>query len=243
MAKSKKIYQKDKKTFMLLIIAIVLTITAVLMTTYAFFTYIRVGSDDNVITAGNIKLVFEESGNNINLTNQFPIPDNEAYNMISNGGEVTVTEFTVTGNADLPYNLQYRIFALKGEEMDAMNRFPDNHVKLYLVGETDGKGSISIYNNFDFSDESSGIYGALASVGNSGVDTSNNGEILLATGKVADVESVHSYTLRMWISDTVKISDTDSSYTYCASTFECNDDRKVYNTMYYSLKLRVENIK
>lgn len=243
MAKSNVKDENNKKTFVLVGIAIFLTIVAVMMTTYAFFTYVRAGSDDNVITAGNIKLVFEESGNNINLTNQFPTPDNEAYNIESNGGEVAVTEFTVTGNADLPYILQYKISALKGDTESGMNRFPDNQVKLYLVGTSDGKGSISIQNGYDNANASTGIYGALASVGNNGTDTANNGEILLATGQVADVETVHSYTLRMWISDSVKISDTNSNYTYCASTSECNDNRNVYNTMYYSLKLKVENIK
>ena len=35
---------------------------------------------------------------------------------------------------------------IKGDAESGMNRFPDNQVKLYLVGTSDGKGSISIQN-------------------------------------------------------------------------------------------------
>ena len=85
-------------------------------------------------------------------------------------------------------------------------------------------------------------YGALVSEGNEGVDTGSNGEVLLAMGQVGTENTIHSYTMRMWISDTVTISDTDSEATYCASEEECNDSRSLFSDMYYTLKLRVQNM-
>lgn len=230
-----------KMTIILIGITVLLTLSAVLVTTYAFFNYTRTGAP-NIMKTGKIDLIFEDGENNLNLTNQFPITDIEAYDKETKGEEVTITDFTVTGYSTSSQPLKYKISAVKGNVESSKNRFPDNQVKLYLVGETDGKGSFTILNGYNTSDTTNGVYGALASVGNNGVDTKDNGEIQLATGEVAKEETTHTYTLRMWISDTVKISDTESDFAYCASVAECNDDRKIYSTMYYSLKIKVENI-
>ena len=229
-----------KMTIILIGSTVVLVLISVLLTTFAFFNYTRTG-DPNVIKTGKLDLSFNEGVNSLNLTNQFPVPDNEAYNTVTNGSEVTITDFTVTGYSTMSPSLAYTVYAIKGTDESGKNRFPDEHVKLYLVGETNGHGTLNIENGYDTADATAGTYGALASVGNSGTDTANNGNILLATGTVGEENTEHSYTLRMWIDDDIKISDTDSSYTYCASALECNDTRKVYSTMYYSLKLKVES--
>ena len=47
----------------------------------------------------------------------------------------------------------------------------------------------------------------------------------------------------MWVNDTVTISDTDSTKTYCASaSAECtaNGGRAVYSDLFYSFKIRVD---
>lgn len=232
----------NKQKIIFLGITVVLVLISIFVTTYAFFNYTRTG-DHNTIKTGKIYLNFSEGVNNLNLTNQFPVPDVEAYNQENNGEEVTITDFTVTGYSTSNEPLRYKVSVVKGDIDSTRNRFPDEHVKLYLVGETNGKGSLTIENGYGTSDATQGIYGALLSAGNNEIDTINNGEVLLATGEIAKEETTHNYTLRMWISDQVKISDTNSNYTYCASESECNDDRKIYSTMYYSLKVKVQNIK
>ena len=232
---------KSKKILFMIIIGVVL-VSLIFLSSYAFFSYIR-ESNDNVVSAGKIHLNFEENGDNILLINRFPMPDSEAYNMIANEGEVTNIEFNVTGYYTGGGTLGYKVSAVKGETVTDMNRFPDEHVKLFLTGKTNDFGSFTIQNGFDTEDGTNGKYGALASNGNSGVDTNNGGEIILATGQVAEEESIHTYNMKMWIDNNIKISDTESTYTYCASERECIDDRLVYSKMYYTLKLKVENIK
>ena len=234
-------YESNKKIIILLVIAIILAISAISLTTYAFFSYYKVG-EKNSISTGKIKLTFIDGENNINLTNQFPISDSDAYDMETVGSEVVLTDFTVTGYSTSKTPLQYEIHALKGDGETGKNRMVDEHVKLYLVAEDNGKGTITIQNGYDTANSETSTYGALASVGNGGVDTSENGEIYLAKGQVASDETTHKYTLRMWISDTVKISDTTTSYQYCASESECHGDRPVYSTMFYSLKIRVRSV-
>lgn len=238
----KELKSNNKVMFLILCITLILTIVGVLVTTYAFFNYTRTG-EANKINTGNIKLTLNDTDNNINLTNQFPIADNEAYNTTSNGMEVVITEFIITGfNTSKTNTLQYVVKAIKGEVDDSKSRFKDSEVKLYLDVNNNGKGTINVLNGYNTKDTANGIYGALASEGNDGIDTSNDGEITLAQGQVAKEETTHKYTLRLWISDKVNISDTESSYTYCATESECLDDRDVYSNLYYSLKIKVENL-
>lgn len=234
---------KNKKLLFILIGGIVLLLIPIIFfSSYAFFSYIKEGTS-NTINTGKVYLNLDDKNNSIYLSNRFPISDSEAYNMSSDGEDITFTEFTVTGYYTGNEKLKYKLSAVKGEETVSMTRFPDEHVKIYLSGKTNEFGSFTIENGFDTEDSNQGIYGTLGSNGNSGVDTSEGGEILLATGEVDSEETVHTYKLKMWITDSINISDTESSYTYCASERACNDDRNVYAKMYYSLKLKVESMK
>ena len=51
-----------------------------------------------------------------------------------------------------------------------------------------------------------------------------------------------SYSMTMWVNNTVTISDTDTTKTYRASAPDAGttDNRAVYNTLYYSFKVRVD---
>ncbi len=233
--------ESRNKLTILLIIAIVLSIGAIALSSYAFFSYSHTGGN-NTISTGKIKLKFTDSENNINIVNQFPISDNEAISMVSTDNEVVITDFTVTGYSTMNTPLKYKVSAVKGDDITNYNRMVDEHVKLYLVAEDNNKGSITIKNGYDIANTEDNIYGALASAGNNGTNVKDGGEIELAIGQLASDETTHNYTLRMWISDNVKISDTTTTYQYCASESECNDNRLVYKTMYYSLKIKVESL-
>ena len=235
---------KRNKKVILAVIMIVMLVTVLITTTYAFFTYSRTGERNNQLVTGRIKLEFEDGQNNINLTNQFPMSDEEAVVYTSPvEGEVAFTDFTVSGYAGSNTTLQYVVKAIKGEAVDGRIRMPDEHIKLYITSTTNGVGSVEINPLYGAADADAGTYGALVSAGNEGTDTANDGEVMLAVGTVGTTDTVHSYTLRMWISDTVKISDTYTPSTYCASEEECHDpaNKNIYSKMFYSIKLKVEN--
>ena len=47
--------------------------------------------------------------------------------------------------------------------------------------------------------------------------------------------------MTMWVNNSVTISDTDTTKTYRASATDAGaDTRAVYNTLYYSFKVRVD---
>lgn len=230
--------RSNQKSVLVIIVSVILTLVVTMIMTYAIFSFLGIETTNNINT-GKVNLQFTEGENNLNLTNQFPISDIDAYNIVSTGEDVAVGDFSITGNITLAEGLSYQITAIKGNEILGKNRFPDNQVKLYLVGTTNGNGTISIQNGFNTANAGEETYGALASAGNSGTDTKNGGEILLATGQVFEDAAVHNYTLRMWLSDAIRISDTTTTAPYCASVSECVNDRPIYSTMYYSIKLKV----
>ena len=230
--------EKMTKRIIFAVVAIALLLITVTFSTYAFFNYYRTGAKNNQLITGRIKLLFQDGVNNINLTNQFPIPDYEAVEMTNSGQEIAMTTFTVSGYAGGAIDLLYRVYAIEGEAVAGRNRMSDEHIKLYLT-ETHDLGTAIIGNGFGTAED--GWYGALASDGRGDTDTADGGEILMIQGQVGTEETTHNYTMRMWISDEVTISDTDEYATYCASEEECLGDRPVFSTMYYSLKLRVEN--
>lgn len=231
--------EKIGKKIIFTIIIIAILLLTVTFSTYAFFNYSRTGARNQRLVTGRIKLEFTEGTNNVNLSNQFPISDADAVAMTTAGSEVVITDFVVSGYAGGATTLRYQVSAIAGNTITGMNRMPDENIKLYLTVNTNSVGTAAIGNGYGTA--SGGVYGALASEGRE-VDTGSGGEIVLAQGQVATTDTTHNYTMRMWISDTVTISDTDSTKTYCASTAACNDSRTVYNTLYYSLRIRVSNL-
>ncbi len=90
---------KNKKTFLLVVIGIILLI-GTLGLTYAFFNYTRTGASNN-IRVGNINFSFGQT-NTINLTNVFPIASNSLDS--TNSGEVLLN---ISGNTDYTGGLEY----------------------------------------------------------------------------------------------------------------------------------------
>lgn len=240
---NKKENVNQNKKVILAIIAIVMLLSVLLTTTYAFFTYTKAGQKNNLLVTGSIKLQFTEGTNNINLTNQFPMTDEEAMGYTPKDGESAITEFTVGGHAGANTSLSYKVSAIKGDAESGRVRMPDEHIKLYLTAvNTNSVGEYEINPVFGQGDDATKTYGGLISAGGADTDTKDGGVITLATGTVGTAETLHSYTLRMWISDTVTISDTDAVATYCASETECETTGKnIFSKMYYSLRLKVEN--
>ena len=75
-----------------------------------------------------------------------------------------------------------------------------------------------------------------------GDTTSTSGTGLqIATGTIeaTNAEVKDSYTITMWVNDSVTISDTDTA-TYCASTCAGNAGKATYSDLFYSFKIRVD---
>lgn len=219
----------NSKQVVLSIVGIAILVIAVVGVSFAFFTYSRQGSTNNVITTGSIEFVYEEDSTSaLSLTNQFPQTNEE-------GIENSKFRFDVRGT--LPTNanaVNYKVYAVAGAEETGKTRMQNEEISI-AVSSTNGGIPETTYEEG----------GALTDA----VDTTQGLQIAHGTVAASGEEVRHDYTLTMWVNDTVTISDTDATKTYRASTGPdypstlsnlAADTRPVYSTLYYSLKVNVE---
>lgn len=232
--------ENNSKQAVLSIVGIAVLVIAVVGVSFAFFTYSKTGTTNNVITTGSITFDFTAPENGLSLTNQFPQSDAE-------GKTNNQFAFSVTGT--LPTSMapiNYSVYAIKGDvptvegkSYTETNRLKNSEINFYVTTSSDGviKGG---YDTATASDYGAAVTDAIAS----GTSTAGTG-LLIATGTIeaTGIEVKDSYAITMWVNDTVTISDTDSTKTYCASaSAECtaNGGRAVYSDLFYSFKIRVD---
>lgn len=189
--------KNNSKQVLLSIIGIAVLVIAVVGVSFAFFSYSRTGTSNNVITTGQIYMAFEEA-NQINLTNQFPTLDEDA--VIASTGDTSSMNFTVTGYYSASTGgIDYTIYAIPGDAVGGRtNALKDSEVNVKL---TPGTGTTPT-NNY-----------AATAVAVGSLTSEADGRKLatghIAAGTTSEDPQVDSYTLIMYVNDTVRISDTD----------------------------------
>ena len=184
-----------KKGIMMVLVA-VLGITILLSASFAFYTYSKTSSADSVALTGDIYLNYIE-GDNINLTNLFPLSLNEALTETSN-----LISFQIKGkNTNTTNDIYYDIVLSDGESVTGKTRLNNNDVHFQLIEEVNGMETILI---------KEGSYGSY-----------ENGRIYVGTfPKNTQTEVTKTYKLRFWLSGNVLISDTDANADYKTSEWK-----------------------
>lgn len=188
----------SKKTIILM--GMLMSIFMIVGVSYAFFTYTKVGTKQSDIITGQIYMNYVEGQLAPTLTNMLPETNAQARARTDN-----VYTFTIEGvNTSTDRDIYYEIMLSKGQEVAGRtNRLNDNHLKFDLVEKTtDGTNTV----------ENQVVSGASYS-------ELNNTVIYVNTiPKNTTVKRTIEYELRMWISDGVRISDTDA-HDYTTSVF------------------------
>ena len=98
--------QKKNKKILLTIVGVAIVMVALVGVTYAFFNYTRTGGANTVRTG---RILFNTTeGENINLTNAFPVASGQATDSNPN---VRTLSITVTGDTDYADGLEYLVTA------------------------------------------------------------------------------------------------------------------------------------
>ena len=208
--------ENNSKQAILSIVGIAVLVIAVVGVSFAFFTYSKQGTTNNVITTGSIAFEFTETTNGLTLTNQFP-------QTVEEGKTNDTFDFKVTGNIPTTMSpIAYTVYAVPGAAVADKTRMKNSEIDFYLT--TTG-GTVAT------------AYATGAAVG----DTIDTTGLQIASGTIPASGSAveHSYSMTMWVNDTVTISDTDTTKTYRASATGTGD-RAVYSDLYYSFKVRVD---
>ena len=225
----------SSKQVLLSVLGIAVLVVAVVGVSFAFFTYSKAGEKNNTLTTGSIFFDFSE-GTAITLTNQFPVSDavGSSLGSVSNPvatGDNAVLTFSVVGHDSSGKGIDYTVYATEGTAVEGLtNRLRDDEIKLLMTGESTG-----------YTSQSPQIDNKYASIGFVGAnDGVLENKVVLANGRISatdpDAEQTDAYTLRMWISDTVKVVNGDGATTNAeAHTYTGEDFAKLY----YSLKVNV----
>ena len=128
-----------KKKVVLSILGILLLIVATAGTSYAVFTYTKLGTTDNTVTSGILKFLYTENsgtGRGISITNAFPVSDEIGKSYATDN---LVFDFKIegtnTGIEEIPYEITLR------KKSDST--LSEDAVKVYLT-EKDGDKETSI---------------------------------------------------------------------------------------------------
>ena len=212
--------ENNSKQVVLSIVGIAILVIAVVGVSFAFFTYSKTGTTNNVITTGSLTFSYNET-KQLTITNAFPqTPDEGKQN-----DEFT---FNVTGNLPTTVgDVSYTVTAVKGAVpagKEEANRMQDSEINVYVTTTSDA----TIDGNYG------SATGAVAG------DSTSGFQIAHGTIPADGTEHTDNFTMTMWVNETVTISDTDTGATYRASADTTDsDDRKVYSDLFYSLKVNV----
>ena len=117
---------KENKEFILVGVTILITVIAIVGTSYAVFTSIVTSNNNQTIRVGTFEITFTE-GNTVKLENASPITDAE-------GLALTPYNFTIKNSGNI--NAKYRV-KLEEDTTDAQNLLPKDKIKIaYSIGNT-----------------------------------------------------------------------------------------------------------
>ena len=188
---------KNKKKYM--IITCVFAILLLIGGSYAFFSYAKSGTKNYELVAGSVFLEYVDGTDTVSLTTVFPETKEEARSRTDNVVTFTIKGKNTTENKDI----WYEILLFNGSEMAGKTRFNDNDLVFDLI-EIDENG------NEKYVVEAS-RYSSI-----------NNRRIWInKINRNTQEEITKTYKLRVWLSDSVLISDnTEKNPDYSTSVFE-----------------------
>ena len=173
---------KNKKTI-IAIISIVALLLVLLGVTYAYWLVTKTQTNSNIISSACLDITLDNETNDINLTSQYPMSDED-------GMKLTPYTFTVTNNCNTSVDYQVALESI-GEEATAIKTSAikvalDNNVILLTYA-----GNVETTINGAY-EANKLMYGTLAATGNE--------------------DSSVTHSLRMWIDENAPISEMNKTF-------------------------------
>ena len=179
------------KQILFTIFGILGLIVIMIGTTYAVFTYTKLGTTDNIVTTGTLKFLYTENsagGTGINISEAEPISDTRGKELV---GDNNIFDFKVegtnTGSEVIPYEV-----TLRKKDTSTMS---EENVKVYLTDETETTDIVEPT-----------LYSKLVQTN---IDVGSNIEKTLYKGEVAGNTNnyLKTFRLRMWIDESSNQND------------------------------------
>ena len=173
---------KNKKTI-IAIISIVALLLVLLGVTYAYWLVTKTQTNSNIISSACLDITLDNETNDINLTSQYPMSDED-------GMKLTPYTFTITNNCNTSLDYQVALESI-GDEANAIKA---TSLKVALDTNADllsNRASVSSTVNGAYAAHRLS-YGTLSATGNEG--------------------SSVTHSLRIWIDENAPISEANKSF-------------------------------
>jgi len=211
-------------------------------TTYAFFSYSKMGTKDNIITTpGKATFVYTEDKNGVTLENAIPIP-------VDQGKTLTDSyDFSIAANVPKETNLNYTISLINvTEPKDGKTALSNSHIRVFLTDDldqplmgtssfpkADSDGTILMSNVITSGDEGILYVGAFES-GNTSTNYSKNFKIRAWIDEKADL-------IASSIGGTLDVTDNGSGVIPDSDRYETDGEyvKFVYGNKTYSFKVKL----
>ena len=236
----------SSKQVLLSVLGIAILVVAVVGVSFAFFSYTKTGTQNNVLTTGEIYTYLTE-GNTTTLSNAMPVKVDLTSSTLTttNQADVAALNFTVYGKNMSNDAIYYSIYL---DEVSASDAGVSSRTALYredvmlIMGvKVDGSTTYATADSTNGPILTNALSSAISVAQLEGKAASATkvtdalSKKLIATGKFAGVasnstasaraavtEHTHAYTLNMYVGDSATISDTDTTVNsvptkYCAS--------------------------
>ncbi len=209
------------KQVMLSVLGIAVLVVAVVGVSFAFFTYSRTGTQNNVISSGNLSFAFAD-GNFINLENHFPISTEQGLKLT---GEGNVCDFTITGyitNGSITYD----IFAVPGDKPEGKETSLRDSEVFVNIKRTGTAPTGMTFTSATLTDKGEDTGKAISTL------AGETGMKKLGTGTVTATSAVTStFEVRMWVDSSVVKIGAAKTDTYTTDA---------YGNLYYAMKILVK---
>lgn len=210
----------------LFLMVALLIVVAAAGVTFAFFTYTQTGANQNILQTGEIFLVLTGETTGISLSNAMPISDEVALTDVgastAGAGDRKDYQFSLNCKNPSSKNVQYSIYLIEDatpEGLGEATRLDAKWIKFNLQRKV-GEGSFEEVIETGRWDFWSGKNGGTPTRIYEGVFV-----------KEQNTAINHTFNLRLWIADDIKVSDTDGNADYTTTEF---------NGSYQSLKIVVD---
>ncbi len=192
--------RNSSKQILLSVIAIAILIIAVVGVSFAAFTFVGQGTQENTISTGTIAMTYNEEDAGISITNAMPMTDAAGK---AQTADEAVFEFTVGATISGNANIAYEISAIKNTVTSTLT---DDEVRLYLA---------SVASSTETEVMAPANFTPIASASPTGTPA---GAMILTSGNITATQSTN-YVLKMWI-DEGYISGADAeSFTVTVNVY------------------------
>ena len=199
-----------KRQTVIAVIGLLGVLAIILGVTYAWFSYAKTGTKDNVITAGKVEFIYTEESPALAIDDMMPMTDAQGR------AQTDYFDFKVSAetanSASIPYTVTVRVKDDSTLNADVVKVLLTDNTNTDFTGDYAG---VKYFQDTATPSRTAGTF--LATYQNATFNPNNKNERIIYQGTVPAGQSnyVQNFRLRMWIDEKADYSQVEVTKYYC----------------------------